>query len=338
MNSRIRLHVAVLLSLCALGATAPSALAHDGAAATAAAKSSSKQGGGRQAAKLSLRLKGLKHGKLTVGNRIKALGTMRPFVGGQKVTVLLHRGKKKTIKRVTVPVTRKSKKSSLGQFEFSKRLIQPGRYSVEAVHAKNANVGGSKTESRRFHIRYPDLSYGATGDAVKVFNTLLAKLGYVNDEGGTYDSATGRAVLAYHKVNNEPRKESSSSGMFKKLAKGKGGYNLKHPGAGHHVEVDLSRQVMVLAKDGEVDEIYTVSTGKSTTPTILGKFHFYRKEPGYNSHAMYYSVYFQGGYATHGYASVPDYPASHGCLRSPIPDARHIYNWIDLGDAIYVYH
>jgi hypothetical protein len=154
MNTRIRLHVAVLFSLCALGVAAPGALAHGDAAGTTTAAKGAKEGG-RQASKLSLRLKGLKHGKLTVGSRIKALGTMRPYVEGQKVTVLLHRGKKKTIKRVTVPVKRKSKKSALGQFEFSKRLIQPGRYSVEAIHAKNATLGGSKTESRRFHMRYP---------------------------------------------------------------------------------------------------------------------------------------------------------------------------------------
>ena len=32
-----------------------------------------------------------------------------------------------------------------------------------------------------------------------------------------------------------------------------------------------------------------------------------------------------------------DYPASHGCLRNPIPTASHIYNWIDIGDPIHVY-
>ena len=95
---------------------------------------------------------------------------------------------------------------------------------------------------------------------------------------------------------------------------------------------------MVLAKGDKVDEIYSVSTGAAVTPTILGKFNFYRKEPGTNSHGMVNSVYFIRGYATHGYASVPDYPASHGCVRRPIPDSLHIYKWIDIGDQIYVYH
>jgi lipoprotein-anchoring transpeptidase ErfK/SrfK len=52
---------------------------------------------------------------------------------------------------------------------------------------------------------------------------------------------------------------------------------------------------------------------------------------------MYYSVYYDGNYATHGYSSVPTYPASHGCTRNPIPYAVYIYNWIDLGDTMYVY-
>ena len=33
----------------------------------------------------------------------------------------------------------------------------------------------------------------------------------------------------------------------------------------------------------------------------------------------------------------PNYPASHGCLRAPIPDAVFIYNNISIGEPIYVY-
>jgi lipoprotein-anchoring transpeptidase ErfK/SrfK len=50
------------------------------------------------------------------------------------------------------------------------------------------------------------------------------------------------------------------------------------------------------------------------------------------------SNYFIRGYAIHGFASVPTYAASHGCIRVPIPVARSIYDWISLGDTIYVYH
>jgi len=292
-------------------------------------------GDDRRPSTTSLRLKGLKGGKLTVGKKLTAAGTLRPFVQGSKVTVLLHRGNN-VAKRVTVPV-RPKQGAEYGKFSYSKKLVKPGRYSVEAIHKKNATLGGSKARSRVFRIRYPDLRKGNESDAVKIFNNLLADQGYVNDQGDKFDSATGRAALAFRKVNGMARKESATAGMFKKLAKGKGGYNLKHPGAGKHVEADLSRQVMVLAKGGKVDEIYHISSGAPATPTVLGSYRFYRKDAGYNSIGMYYSAYFIRGYATHGYHSVPNYPASHGCLRNPIPDSKHIYKWIDIGDPIYVY-
>ncbi len=47
--------------------------------------------------------------------------------------------------------------------------------------------------------------------------------------------------------------------------------------------------------------------------------------------------YFIRGYAIHGYASVPVFNASHGCLRVPIPSARSIYSHINIGERIDVY-
>jgi lipoprotein-anchoring transpeptidase ErfK/SrfK len=103
------------------------------------------------------------------------------------------------------------------------------------------------------------------------------------------------------------------------------------------VEADLSRQVLVLARGAKPAIIVHASSGKPSTPTVFGKFHFYSKTPGYNAHGMYYSNYFIGGYAVHGYDPVPDYAASHGCIRIPIPSAKRVFRWIQLGDTIYVY-
>ena len=284
-----------------------------------------------------IRLKGVRSGKVTAGKRIKVAGTIRPFRVGQRVTIVLNRGKK-TVKRVTVKVHAKGKGSSLGQFRFSRKMVAPGMYRIQALLHKGKTWAGSKDGSRPFRIRYPSLKKGNSGPPVKALNELLNDLGFVSSKGSHFTSATGRAVLAYRKVNNMARKEKATGSILKKLAKGNGGFKLEHPGAGKHVEADLSRQVMVLAKHGEVDEIYTISSGAPATPTIQGKFRFYRKDAGFNSLGMYYSIYFIRGYATHGYHDVPTYPASHGCLRNPIPDSVHIYNWIDLGDPIYVYN
>jgi lipoprotein-anchoring transpeptidase ErfK/SrfK len=34
---------------------------------------------------------------------------------------------------------------------------------------------------------------------------------------------------------------------------------------------------------------------------------------------------------------VPAFNASHGCLRVPIPDARSIFDWLKMGDVVWVY-
>jgi lipoprotein-anchoring transpeptidase ErfK/SrfK len=95
--------------------------------------------------------------------------------------------------------------------------------------------------------------------------------------------------------------------------------------------------VLVLARGSKVERIYHTSTGSPATPTVRGSFRFYRSQPGLNAKEMFHTQYFIRGYAIHGYKSVPIYPASHGCLRVPMADARSIYDWIRLGDRIDVY-
>ena len=94
--------------------------------------------------------------------------------------------------------------------------------------------------------------------------------------------------------------------------------------------------MLALVDGGHLVRVFHVSTGAAATPTIRGEFHFYQRGPGFNAKGMWNSVYFHGGYAVHGYKDVPAYPASHGCVRTPIPDQRKIYGWIQLGDAIFV--
>ena len=127
-------------------------------------------------------------------------------------------------------------------------------------------------------------------------------------------------MLAYRKVNGMSRSTRAGKGLVKSVFAGRGGYHVRHPGAGEHVEAPLSKQVLVFTKGDKPFAIYPISSGKSSTPTVTGHFSFIRTEPGYNSHGMYYSFYFYGGYAVHGYESVPDYPASHGCMRTFIAD------------------
>jgi lipoprotein-anchoring transpeptidase ErfK/SrfK len=124
----------------------------------------------------------------------------------------------------------------------------------------------------------------------------------------------------------------------RRVLRGKGAFKPKYPNDGRHVEADLSRQVMVFVnRRGRVLRTYHISSGAPATPTVLGRFKVYRKSPGTNAKGMVHSSYFIGGYAMHGYASVPAYNASHGCLRVPIPNAWSIYSWVRMGTVVRVY-
>jgi hypothetical protein len=274
--------------------------------------------------------------KLKVGKRARAVGYLKPFVAGQHVQVqLLRHGK--VVGEQSAQV-KKDGDRNRGIFRFeSTKLVKPGTFKVVATHEATDQQGRSVARSPKFHITYPDVDPGEHNSDVRLFNKLLKQQGYFTSGGEHYSTRTEWAVMAVRKVNGMSRTYNADPKIFRMLAARKAEFHLKYPSQGKHVEVDISRQVMVLAKHGKPQYTFAVSTGAPATPTIRGHFQFYRKDAGYNSLGMYYSVYFHGGYATHGYHSVPPYNASHGCVRNPIPDSQFIYNWISLGDSIYVY-
>ena len=112
------------------------------------------------------------------------------------------------------------------------------------------------------------------------------------------------------------------------LLDGYGAFPVHFPSHGNHAEGDLSLQLLALIYGSHVLAIYPISSGKPSTPTILGNFHVYSRVPGYLPDGMYFSNFFISGYAIHGYDPAPDYPASHGCMRLPIVDAISVYNWL----------
>jgi hypothetical protein len=204
-------------------------------------------------------------------------------------------------------------------------------------YAVTATSGGQSSQPQRFTVQVP--KHLRKGAISHLYNQSLVDEGYyIGDHvSGKYNHGSQLATLAFRKVNNMARNYQYKPVIFEKLLQGKGGFQPRYH-SGHHVEVDISRQVMALINGDDVVATFHVSTGKSSTPTVRGTYHFYRKEPGTNSHGMYMSVYFIRGYATHGYPSVPMHEAaSHGCVRNPIPFSVYIYNWINLGDAIHVY-
>jgi hypothetical protein len=216
-----------------------------------------------------------------------------------------------------------------------------GRFSFPFVidaccaYEVTATAAGQTSHARRFTVKVP--KHLGKGAVTRLYNDELRERGYyVGHAGNRFGMGSRLGTLAFRKVNGMGRRAGYLPAIFKKLLRGEGAFKPRFDD-GHHVETDLSRQVMALIDGGKPVATFHISSGTGATPTVRGNFRFYMKQPGYNSKRMYYSVYFIGGYATHGYNPVPTYPASHGCLRNPIPFSRYIYNWINIGDPMHVY-
>ena len=287
-------------------------------------------------ATITIDVDGVKNGRVTAGKRVHIRGELTPFEAGQKVEVTLASGDH-AVKSQVVEV--KQAKNGSGEFHLKgPQMVEPGDYRARVKFDGSAGAGAAEAQSNPFSIRYPGLRKGDKGAEVALYNNLLAKQGYATSSGKKYTQITAWATLAFRKVQGMSRVQSSTSGIFKTLAEGKGAYQLEHPGAGRHAEVSLAKQVLVLADGDKPQLTFHISSGAMATPSDPGGFRFYRKDAGYNSLGMYYSAYYNRGEATHGYKSVPTHPASHGCIRIPIPQARQVYNWVQVGMPMFVYH
>lgn len=142
-------------------------------------------------------------------------------------------------------------------------------------------------------------------------------LGYwLGDVDGRFGPSTSHAVTAFQKAEGLPRTGVVDPATVERLA-----VAVRPTGRsadGTVLEVDLSRQILLVVSAGQVDLVYDIATGASSTPTPPGEFEIYREIDGYR-HAplgtLYRPKYFNGGIALHGYTSVPSEPASHGCVR-----------------------
>ena len=260
-------------------------------------------------------------------------GVVKPYVAGEVLTLYaIRRGK--ASKQVRRSVQRR------GRYEFRFKVGNPGPVRLVVKHRASDGQAAFRTRDETIQVVDWQAGQGARGTKVTLLQRGLLKLGFATPVTGYFDSLTANAVNAFRKTNGMGRDGYAIKPVYAMVLRGQGAFRLRYPSSGthgKHVEFDWSRQVLVLADRGRPYRVYHVSSGKPSTPTVFGSYRFYRKEPGTNSHGMVHSSYFIGGYAIHGYASVPNFPASHGCLRVPIPNALSIYNWIDLGDPIYTY-
>jgi hypothetical protein len=270
-----------------------------------------------------------------VGERLVVRGSVAPYVAGQQVTVrFVLDGRGVATRTAAVAFSA----GGVGRFRVTYASPRPGLLGVSATHTATPQLAALAAHSGDLRVVPADMREGVRGPGVRLLQQRLGALHYAVPRSGVFDEGTGQAVIAYRKLNGLTRVPTVDAQVMHLLQRSSGRFPVRFPRQGRHIEASLARQVLAeIEPGGRVYRIYTTSSGKPSTPTVLGQFHVYLKTPGVNSEGMVDSNYFIRGYAIHGYPEVPTYAASHGCLRVPIPDAPAIFSWVRLGTPVDVY-
>lgn len=197
---------------------------------------------------------------------------------------------------------------------------------------------------------------GEHSDAVAYIQDRLIKLGF--DPGaldGTFGTGVQDAVWAFQELQGLDGKDVTGEVTPELWDK------MQDPlvvaprdattAAIRHVEIYVPEQVLILWNpDGTPLVITHISTGsgkdwcekgwcgKAITPT--GVYAVKRFHKGWEQAPLgllYNAVYFNGGIAMHGALSVPNYPASHGCIRMPVHIAEYFHTLVETGDPVLVF-
>jgi L,D-transpeptidase catalytic domain/Putative peptidoglycan binding domain len=195
----------------------------------------------------------------------------------------------------------------------------------------------------------PSIASAQTRPQVREAEQRLSELGYWTGAiDGRWDAASRSALMAFQKWNSRPLNGKLTADELEAILTSvppqarETGYA--------HVEVDLDRQVLLLVRDDSSVRVLPVSTGsdrpftyegqQSIAYTARGRFLVYEKEIGWGPPPFgetFYANYISGGVAIHGSRSVPNQPASHGCIRVPMFAARELSKLLPVGTIVLVY-
>jgi peptidoglycan hydrolase-like protein with peptidoglycan-binding domain len=180
-----------------------------------------------------------------------------------------------------------------------------------------------------------ELGTASGAEAVRLQERLIELGFWLQSTDGDYGVTTRQAVMAFQKYYGLPTTsavDAETADLLSTLTERPFGRTQ----AGTVVEVDKSRQLAFFVLDGVTEWVLNVSTGSEIPyeepnqrdPTKIergdsitdpGLFQVDReREEGWwdgDLGSIYRPKYFNGGIAVHGSYSIPDYPASHGCVR-----------------------
>ena len=234
---------------------------------------------------------------------------------------------------------------AVAAFQMVAGLVQTGTVNEATIDAL-------------YHYEYDGLvvTVDDEGSKVEQLQELLATGPF--DPGapdGEYGTRTVQAVWALEKLAGIPVDGNwgpADDWAFTRLLDGRLGAPVLHHEE-RWVEVDLSQQLLKVYDPGSgtpalISHISSGSgvawenedhSGSSITPK--GDFQIQRRISGWRESSLdigrlYNPLYFTGGIAFHGALSVPNYPASHGCVRVPMHIAEYLPGELPNGTPVHV--
>ncbi len=221
-----------------------------------------------------------------------------------------------------------------------KKLTTWGRAAASGYFA----IGFRAQAGRNPGSDFPGgFTVGDSGPGVRAMQEDLARLTYLAPRfvNGSFDAATWQAVVGFQGYSRLERTGVATALTVASLMRAERP-QARHVDGAAHIEVDLDRQVMMLVHgSGVVTRLIHISSG-ITGNTPAGSFTVTRKERMSWSKPfkawLPYASYFFEGFAMHEYPDVPEYAASHGCVRVPAGDAAAVYAFTEMGMPVILYH
>ena len=201
--------------------------------------------------------------------------------------------------------------------------------------------------------------WGSSRAAVATLQSRLLQLGFWNaGADGGYGLTTTQAVMAFQKWKGLPATTVVDNATAIAL-----NTELCRPAAGRTgdlLEVDKTKQIAYVVRGGAVQYVFNVSTGNGKSYdeedqkaagrrvigvalTPSGTFRTYREHDvaRYEGDlgSLYRPKFIIGGVAVHGAPRVPNYPASHGCVRvaNPVMDLIWGQNLLPLRSTVWIH-
>jgi L,D-transpeptidase catalytic domain/Putative peptidoglycan binding domain len=199
-----------------------------------------------------------------------------------------------------------------------------------------------------------------SGAATAVIQQRLLDLGFWNGGAdGEYGLTTKQAVMAFQKyigLDVTGKVDDQTAAFLQNVTERAHGT----ADTGDLVEVDKDKQLLFILRDGLTVWTFNTSTGNgqpyteedknspgefqtgvAITPAGLWKVNRERAVGWWEGDLgqIYRPKYFHGGIAVHGSNNIPEYPASHGCVRVSVPAMDYIWdqNLMPMKSVVWVH-